>query len=181
MKIYKIGDDILRQKCEPVSPEEINDEFRATLDEMFETMISANGVGLAAPQVGIAKRFFVLRADDDVNRVFINPEIIKTSEELEDYDEGCLSIPGVSETIRRPASVSVSAINERGRRFTINDASGLLARIIQHENDHLNGILYIDRGDEDFKEKTIESFKKKAERAALKAAKKSARKAKKEN
>ncbi len=181
MKIYKIGDDVLRQKCEPVTPEEINDEFRALLNEMFETMVSANGVGLAAPQVGISKRFFVLMADDNVKRVFINPEIIKTSEELEDYDEGCLSIPGVTETIRRPASVSVTALNERGRRFTINDASGLLARIIQHENDHLNGILYIDRGDEEFKEKTIEAFKRKAERAAQKAAKKAAKKTKKEN
>lgn len=181
MKIYKLGDEILRQKCEPVAPEEINDEFRATLSEMFETMVSANGVGLAAPQVGIAKRFFVMRSDDDINRVFINPEIIKTSEELEDYDEGCLSIPGVNETIRRPARISVTALNERGRYFTINDATGLLARIIQHENDHLNGILYIDRGDESFKEKTIESFKRKAERAAQKAAKKAARKAGKEN
>ncbi|MBQ6566981.1 MAG: peptide deformylase [Treponema sp.] len=180
MKIYKIGDDILRQKCEPVQPEEINDEFRATLDEMFRTMTSAYGVGLAAPQVGIAKRFFVMRSDDDVNRVFINPEIIKTSGDLTDYDEGCLSIPGVSETIMRPSTISVTALNERGRHFTINDATGLLARIIQHENDHLNGILYIDRGDEAFKEKTIESFKKKAERAALKAAKKAAKNAKKE-
>ena len=181
MKIYKIGDDILRQKCEPVQPEEINDEFRATLDEMFQTMTSANGVGLAAPQVGIAKRFFVMRSDDDVNRVFINPEIIKTSGDLTDYDEGCLSIPGVSETIKRPSTISVTAVNERGRPFTINDAGGLLARIIQHENDHLNGILYIDRGDEDFKNKTIENFKKKAERAALKAAKKAARKSRKED
>ena len=181
MKIYKIGDDILRQKCEPVLPEEINDELRATIAEMFETMTSANGVGLAAPQVGIAKRFFVMRADDDVNRVFINPEIIKTSQELEDYDEGCLSIPGVSETIRRPSKISVTALNERGHHFTINDATGLLARIVQHENDHLNGILYIDRGDEEFKEKTIASFKKKAERAALKAAKKAARKSKKDS
>ncbi|MBP5157152.1 MAG: peptide deformylase [Treponema sp.] len=181
MKIYKIGDDILRQKCEPVQPEEINDELRATINEMFQTMTSANGVGLAAPQVGIAKRFFVMRSDDDVNRVFINPEIIKTSSDLSDYDEGCLSIPGVSETIQRPSTISVTALNERGRHFTLNDATGLLARIIQHENDHLNGILYIDRGDEDFKTKTIESFKKKAERAALKAAKKAAKKGNKED
>ena len=96
-----------------------------------------------------------------------------------DYEEGCLSVPGVSENIKRPSTVSVSALNEKGRRFTINDASGLLARIIQHENDHLNGVLYIDRGSEEFKEQTIENFKKKAERAAAKAAKKAARQAKK--
>lgn len=180
MKIYKIGDDILRQKCEPVQENEINDELRATISEMFQTMTSANGVGLAAPQVGIAKRFFVMRSDDEVDRVFINPEIIKTSGDLSDYEEGCLSIPGVSENIKRPSMISVTALNEKGRRFTINDATGLLARIIQHENDHLNGILYIDRGDEEFKNKTIENFKKKAERAALKAAKKASRKGHKE-
>ncbi len=180
MKIYKIGDDILRQKCEPVQVNEINDELRATISEMFQTMTSANGVGLAAPQVGIAKRFFVMRSDDEVDRVFINPEIIKTSGDLSDYEEGCLSIPGVSENIKRPSMISVTALNEKGRRFTINDATGLLARIIQHENDHLNGILYIDRGDEEFKNKTIENFKKKAERAALKAAKKASRKGHKE-
>ena len=180
MKIYKIGDDILRQKCEPVQVNEINDELRATISEMFQTMTSANGVGLAAPQVGIAKRFFVMRSDDEVDRVFINPEIIKTSGDLSDYEEGCLSIPGVSENIKRPSMISVTALNEKGRRFTVNDATGLLARIIQHENDHLNGILYIDRGDEEFKNKTIENFKKKAERAALKAAKKASRKGHKE-
>lgn len=170
MKIYKLGDEILRETCVPVQESEINDEFRATLNEMFETMISANGVGLAGPQVGIAKRFFVVISDDGVRRVFINPEIIKTSDDLVDYEEGCLSVPGVSENIKRPSTVSVSALNEKGRRFTINDASGLLARIIQHENDHLNGVLYIDRGSEEFKEQTIENFKKKAERAAAKAA-----------
>lgn len=178
MRITKLGEEVLRQKCEAVKPEEINDEFRATLNEMFETMISANGVGLAAPQVGIAKRFFVIIADDDVRRVFINPEIIKTSAECGDYEEGCLSIPGVYENINRPLKVSVTALNENGKRFTINDADGLLARVIQHENDHLDGILYIDRGEEDFKNKTIEQFKKRAERNEKKASLKAAKKAK---
>ena len=177
MRITKLGEEVLRQKCEPVKPEEINDEMRALFEEMFETMISANGVGLAAPQVGIAKRFFVIISDDDVRRVFINPEIIKTSQETGEYEEGCLSIPGECEKIIRPVKVSVTALNEFGKRFAIEDADGLLARIIQHENDHLDGILYIDRGDEEFKEKVIESFKKKAERAAKKAAAKAAKKA----
>ena len=175
MRITKLGEDILRQKCEAVKPEEINDEFRATLNEMFQTMESANGVGLAAPQVGIAKRFFVLQADDEVKRVFINPEITKTSAETSSYEEGCLSLPGFFEEIVRPVKVSVSALDENGKHFVINDADGLLARIIQHENDHLDGILYIDRGDEAYKQEVIESMKRKAERAAKKAAAKEAK------
>ena len=175
MRITKLGEDILRQKCEAVKPEEINDEFRATLNEMFQTMESANGVGLAAPQVGIAKRFFVLQADDEVKRVFINPEITKTSAQTSSYEEGCLSLPGFYEEIVRPVKVSVSALDENGKHFVINDADGLLARIIQHENDHLDGILYIDRGDEAYKQEVIESMKRKAERAAKKAAAKEAK------
>lgn len=175
MKIFKLGEDVLRQKCEAVKPEEINDDMRQLFEQMFETMTCANGVGLAAPQIGIAKRFFVIEADDDVKRVFINPEIIGTSDDLVDYEEGCLSIPGEYENIKRPSKVSVSAINEFGKRFTIDNADGLLARVIQHENDHLDGILYIDRGDEDFKNSAIEKFKKRAENAAKKAAKKAAK------
>ncbi len=177
MKIYKLGEEVLREKCVPVQPEEINDEFRALLNEMFETMVSANGVGLAAPQVGIAKRFFVVMADDDVRRVFINPSIIKTSEEICSYEEGCLSIPGIYENIERPARISVSALNEFGKPFVIEDAEGLLARVIQHENDHLDGVLYIDRGDEAFKEETIETFKRRAERAKQKALEKARKQA----
>lgn len=177
MRICKLGEEVLRQKCESVKPEEINDEFRSILNEMFETMISTNGVGLAAPQVGIAKRFFVVIADDDVRRVFINPVITKTSDDLVDYEEGCLSIPGYYENIKRPSKVSVSAINENGKSFTIEEADGLLARVIQHENDHLDGIMYIDRGDEEFKKKTIEQFEKRAQRAEQKAKEKARKQA----
>lgn len=177
MKIYKLGEEVLREKCVEVKPVEINDEFRATLNEMFETMESANGVGLAAPQVGIAKRFFVVVADDDIRRVFINPVITKTSNDLVDYEEGCLSIPGFYENIKRPSKVSVIALNENGKQFSIEEADGLLARVIQHENDHLDGILYIDRGDQKFKESTEEQFKKRAERAAKKALEKERKKA----
>ncbi len=176
LKIYKLGEEVLRQKCEAVKPEEINDEFRALIKEMFLTMDEANGVGLAAPQVGIAKRFFVAMSDDDVERVFINPVITKTSSELSEYEEGCLSIPGVYETIVRPKAVTISALDINGKPFTL-DAEGLLARIVQHESDHLDGVLYIDRGDEAFKEKTIETFKKRKANAAAKAAKKAAKKA----
>lgn len=162
LDITKLGEDVLRQVAVPVP--EVNDEIRQLAEDMFETMIDANGVGLAAPQIGKSIRMFVLIADDDVKRVFINPQIIKTSEEVCDYDEGCLSIPQVYETISRPAMVTVQALNEKGKPFTL-EAEGFLARIIQHEYDHLDGILYIDRGDKAFAEKTAEQFRKRAERA----------------
>ena len=118
MKIYKLGEDVIRQKCAPVEPSEINDEMRSLFAEMFETMDEADGVGLAAPQVGISKRFFVLTADDGIRRVFVNPQIVATSNELCDYEEGCLSLPGFNESIRRPAKVTCSALNEFGKPFT---------------------------------------------------------------
>lgn len=172
LDITKLGEDVLRQVAKPV--EEVNDEIRKLAEDMFETMIEAEGVGLACPQIGKSLRMFVLIADDDVRRVFINPQIIKTSETVCDYDEGCLSIPQIYETITRPEKVTVQALNENGKPFTL-EAEGFLARIIQHEYDHLDGILYIDRGDEAFAKKTIEQFKKRAERAAQKAKEKEAK------
>jgi peptide deformylase len=166
LRICKLGEDVLREQAQPVA--EVTDELRSVFNEMFETMISANGVGLAAPQVGISQRFFVIIADDDVRRVFVNPQIVYKSDDLTSYEEGCLSIPGVYEDIMRPSKVTVQALNENGKPFTL-EADGMLARIIQHEYDHLDGVLYIDRGDEQFKEKTVEQFKKRAERAAKKA------------
>jgi peptide deformylase len=175
MKIYKLGEEVLRQKCSPVEPSEIDDKMRALFQEMFETMDEAEGVGLAAPQVGISKRFFVVTSDDDVRRVFINPQIIKTSAKMCEYDEGCLSLPGFDETIVRPEEVTVTALDENGKQFTL-DADGLLARIIQHENDHLDGIVYIDRGNPEFAAKVTAQMKKRLERAQKKEAEK-ARKA----
>ncbi|MGI5070796.1 peptide deformylase [Treponema pectinovorum] len=171
MKIYKLGEDVLRKKAVPVEQSEINDDLRKFINEMFETMDEAEGVGLAAPQVGVSKRFFVITADDDVRRVFINPQIIYTSNELCDYDEGCLSLPGFDEKITRPAKVTVSALDENGKAFTL-EADGLLARCIQHENDHLDGIMYIDRGDPEFAAKVTAQMKKRLERSAKKEAEK---------
>lgn len=187
LKIYTLGEDVLRQKAEPVA--EVNDEIRQLINDMYETMEAADGVGLAGPQVGRSLRLFVAKADDDVRRAFINPQLIATSEEIGDYDEGCLSLPQVYETIRRPVRVTVQALNEQGKPFTI-EADGLLARIIQHEIDHLNGILFIDRGDENFAAKTKLQFEARAERAEKRdkareakarkiAAKKAAKEAKK--
>lgn len=163
LRITKLGEDVLRQVAVPVEPEEINDEFRVLINEMFETMIAANGVGLAAPQVGIGKRFFVIIADDDVRRVFVNPQIISTSNDLVDYEEGCLSLPKIYENIKRPSQVTVQALNENGKPFTI-EADGLLARIIQHENDHLNGIVFIDKGDPEFAKQAEQTMAKRAAR-----------------
>ena len=174
LDIVKLGEESLRQPSIPVA--EVSDEIKQLAEDMFDTMIEADGVGLAAPQIGKNIRMFVLIADDDVRRVFINPQIIKTSEETGPYDEGCLSIPQVYETIERPLRVTVQAINEKGKAFTL-DADGLLARIIQHENDHLDGVVFIDRGDEGFAKKTEEQFKKRAERAAEKAKEKAAKQA----
>lgn len=175
MKIYKLGEEVLRKKSVPVKEEEINDSLRETLNEMFETMLEADGVGLAAPQIGDSRRYFVIISDDEVRRVFINPQIIGTSNDLCDYDEGCLSLPGFNEKIQRPSKVTVQALNENGKPFTL-EADGLLARIIQHEYDHLEGIVYIDRGDPNFAAEVTEKMKKRLERAAKKEAEK-ARKA----
>jgi peptide deformylase len=169
MKIYKLGEEILRKKAEQV--QEVTDELRKTFDEMFDAMLEADGAGLAGPQVGLSLRFFVVIADDDVRRVFVNPQIIATSAETCDYEEGCLSIPGFWESIVRPAKVTVQALNEQGKPFTL-EAEGMLARVIQHEYDHLDGILYIDRGDPEFAAKTNDQFIKRAERSAKKDAEK---------
>ena len=174
LKICKLGEEVLRQKSVPIKDEEINDDLRALAEEMFETMDAANGVGLACPQIGKNIRMFVAMADDDVRRVFINPQIIATSDDSVPYEEGCLSVPQVYENIMRPSKVTVQAQDQNGKRFTI-EADGLLARIIQHENDHLDGVIFIDRGDEEFAKKTAEQFAKRAERAAQKAAEKEAK------
>ena len=167
MKIYKLGEEVLRKKAVPVKAEEINDSLRETFNAMFETMLEADGVGLAAPQIGDSRRYFVIISDDEVRRVFVNPQIIATSNDLCDYDEGCLSLPGFNETIKRPSKVTVQALNENGKPFTL-EADGLLARIIQHEYDHLEGIVYIDRGDPNVAAEITEKMKKRLERVQKK-------------
>ncbi|MCQ2610799.1 MAG: peptide deformylase [Treponema sp.] len=172
MRICKLGEEILREVAVPV--EKVTEDFKQLAADMFETMDQANGVGLACPQIGMSIRMFVVMADDDVRRVFINPQIISTSNDLIEYEEGCLSIPGVYEKIMRPAKVTVQALNEEGKPFTL-EAEGLLARVIQHEYDHLDGHVFIDRGDAEFKAKTEKAFEKRAERAKEKAAAKEAK------
>ncbi len=174
MKVLQLGECLLREKSLPVT--EITDEIRELARNMFFTLQQESGVGLAAPQIGRLLRMFVVCADDGVNRAFINPQIIATSNEMVYYEEGCLSIPKLYQQILRPARVTVQAFNEHGKPFTL-EADGLLARVIQHEYDHLDGILFIDRGDPAFKKKVEQIFEKKQKRREEKTA---ARKAKAE-
>ncbi|MFW6261421.1 MAG: peptide deformylase [Spirochaetota bacterium] len=134
-------DELLRETSSKVT--DIDEEIVSLADAMVEKMHAARGIGLAGVQVGYLHRMFVTHVEGDKPRVFINPTIIETSVEQTDYDEGCLSIPAIYADVTRPEAVRVQAWNERGRPFTI-DADGLLGRVIQHENDHLNGVLFID-------------------------------------
>jgi len=163
MEVLRLGNETLRVKAVPV--EEINDEIRALAVEMFDTMEKSDGVGLAAPQIGKSIRMFVLKADDGIKRVFINPQIIETSQELCSYEEGCLSVPKYYEDVVRPERITVQARNENGRRFNL-EADGFLARVIQHEYDHLDGVLFIDRIDPAKKAKIEAKFLKKAQKEA---------------
>jgi peptide deformylase len=144
MPIVKFGDAVLRKKAAPVSKFDV--EFRKLIEDMFRTMYAAPGVGLAANQVGLSRRLAVIDVAQDGRRkpfVIVNPEIEWRSGSLNE-DEGCLSIPGFSARVRRAARVRVCALNEQGLPMVI-EAEGLLARCLQHEIDHLNGKLYIDR------------------------------------
>lgn len=135
------GDEILRKKSRKV--EKIDDRLKELIEDMKETMYEADGVGLAAVQVGVLKRLFIVDAYDGLGtRVFINPEIIEAKGSQIDL-EGCLSVPEVNEEVDRPNFVKVKATNEKGEEFVL-EGEELLARAICHENDHLDGVLFID-------------------------------------
>jgi peptide deformylase len=142
MRILTFGDETLRRKAEPVRC--IGPEYRKIGGELLACLHEGSGVGLAGPQVGLSERIFAVHVEGDRPRVFINPSIIETSPETSKYEEGCLSFPGQFAVVVRPSAVRVQAWDERGRPFTIA-AGGLLARVILHENDHLDGVLFIDR------------------------------------
>jgi len=144
-------DPILRKKCRPV--EKITDEIKTLIKDMIETMDAKKGVGLAAPQVGVDLCLFVMRNTEEgpegelvlTNpQVYINPKITDPSKELEVMSEGCLSLPGLHLDIARPYSITVRALDENGNSFTEN-LEGYKARVIMHENDHINGKLFFDR------------------------------------
>jgi len=141
MEIVRYPSDVLRQKTVPVT--DFDDALAQLSRDMIATMIEGRGIGLAGPQVGSPLSLFVAQEAEGKHLVFINPEIIGTSVETVSYEEGCLSIPGVYEEVTRPESVVIQAYNEKGRPFK-RECAGLLARIVQHELDHLKGVLFID-------------------------------------
>lgn len=144
-KIRTEGDEILRKTSKPVT--EMTPRTKALIRDMFDTMYKADGVGLAAPQVGILKRIFVIdcTADRSLPRVFINPEILETEGE-QTGNEGCLSVPGKHAQVTRPMKVRVRALDENMEEFTLT-LEELEARCVLHENDHLDGILYVDKAE----------------------------------
>jgi peptide deformylase len=135
---------ILRQKSTPIKS--ITGEILNLIKDMTETMLKLNGVGLAAPQVGKNIQLFVINPKLSKKYIFINPEINKMSKKTELMEEGCLSIPGVYKRIPRAKSLRIKAIDETGKEFELK-AKDLSARVIQHELDHLNGILIIDKNE----------------------------------
>lgn len=139
--IVTLGHPALRRRADPIP--EVTPEVRRLAGEMIAAMKQREGIGLAATQVNRMVRMFVTKAPDDRERVFINPEIIRTGIETEVREEGCLSIPGPRAKVERAAEVRIQARNQRGRLISI-EAHGMLARVIQHELDHLNGVLFID-------------------------------------
>ena len=144
MSVRIYGDPVLRKTASQV--EVFDEKLGKFVDEMTETMLEEDGVGLAANQVGVARQVAVIdtTGGEQPPLVLINPVITGKSEEIVESDEGCLSLPGITLPVKRPAQVSVEAVDQYGKPFSIRDASGLLARALQHEIDHLNGILFVD-------------------------------------
>jgi len=164
LPIVTYDDPVLRKETKPVTENDRN--LQQLIDDMFETMYNSDGIGLAAPQVGELKRVFVMDADPIMEEgetlygpmAFINPEIVETGQEEVTMDEGCLSIPELTDKVTRPENIRVTYKN---RKFEDQElqAGGWIARIIQHETDHLHGILFIDY---------LSSFRKRMHKAELK-------------
>lgn len=144
LRMRYLGDPILRREAEAV--EAVDDELRTLARDMFDTMYDEDGVGLAGPQIGVSRRIIVVdpREEGADPLALINPTIIRESDEEDRLEEGCLSIPGLKELVDRRLAVTVEALDLDGNTVTI-EASGLLSRIIQHEIDHLDGVLFLDR------------------------------------
>jgi peptide deformylase len=170
-EILKIPDKRLRLVSEPVK--RIDAGIRALVDDMFETMYDAPGIGLAAIQVGVAKRVVTMdlskKEESHEPRVFINPEITWASKEKSTHEEGCLSIPEYYEEVERPQQVKVKYLDLEGKTHEV-EASGLFATCLQHEIDHINSVLFIDHISKLKRDRVIKKFTKAAK--AAKAAKK---------
>ncbi len=146
LEVRLLGAKVLRERAAPVA--EVTGETRRLVRDMFDTMYDAGGIGLAAPQVGVPERVLVVDVEEeDESRhvhALVNPVIVRTSRDTDKEVEGCLSIPGIEETVIRPARVTVEGLSPDGDPVRI-EAEGLLARALQHEADHLDGVLFIDR------------------------------------
>ena len=170
LKIYYYGHPVLRKRCEPIV--EITEEIRQLASDMIETMDKNDGIGLAAPQVGHSIRMFVLRNYLETEdgkwtmsepKVFINPKLSAPSDELIVDTEGCLSLPGLRLEVDRPEKITVEAMDLEGNLFT-EEVEGYNARVRMHENDHINGVLFIDRIDASSRKKidaVLKQIKKK--------------------
>ena len=166
-EIIVLPDKRLRLVSESVKT--VDAELRALIDDMFETMYEAPGVGLAAIQIGVPKRIVTAdtakKDEPKQPQVFINPEIVWSSEEKNTYEEGCLSIPEYYEEVERPAQVKVRFTDLDGKAHEV-EANGLLATVLQHEIDHINGVLFIDYISKLKRDRVIKKFTKAAKREA---------------
>jgi len=165
-EILIVPDPRLKQVSEPVG--HVDDELRALMDDMLETMYEAPGIGLAAIQVGVPKRVIVMdlakQDEPKAPRFFVNPEILWRSEETAPYEEGCLSVPEIYDEVERPAQVKIRYLNYAGDQVE-EDAEGLFAVCIQHEMDHLDGVLFIDHLSRLKREQAVKKVKKQAKAA----------------
>jgi len=157
LNIVTLGDESL-QKHSILVPE-FDGELQTLVEQMFETMHINRGIGLAAVQVGKLIRLFITDIPKYGPLVFINPEVVETSVDQSTYEEGCLSIPDVNADVVRPTQVRIQAWNLKGRPFTM-DAEDIQARVIQHEFDHLNGLLFIDRINPKKRERLVKHYEK---------------------
>jgi len=164
-EIVKLPDKRLRLKSEPVK--RIDSSIRKLVEDLFETMYEAPGIGLAAIQIGVPKRVVTMdlskKEDDHKPQVFINPEVTWKSKETSKYEEGCLSIPEYYEEVERPAQVKVKYLDLEGEEQEL-EASGLLATCLQHEIDHTNGVLFIDHISKLKRDRVIKKFSKAAKK-----------------
>ena len=160
-EILTVPNPVLKQVSEPV--EKVDDELRALMDDMLETMYDAPGIGLAAIQIGVPKRVIVMdlarENEPKQPRYFVNPEILWASEDMAPYEEGCLSVPEIYDEVERPARVKLRYLNYQGEQVE-EDADGLFAVCIQHEMDHLNGVLFIDHLSRLKREQAVKKVKK---------------------
>ncbi|ACS54383.1 peptide deformylase [Rhizobium leguminosarum] len=163
-----LPDPVLRQLSKPI--ERVDSDLQRLADDMLETMYDAPGIGLAAIQIGVPRRMLVIdiarEGEEKQPQVFINPEVVKSSDERSVYEEGCLSIPDYYAEVERPAVVSVKYLDRNGKEQTV-EADGLLATCLQHEIDHLNGVLFIDYISRLKREMVIKKFTKAAKSKAL--------------